>query len=77
MGTTAVNENGRFLFILSTTNADEGTYFVTASVNPSTTKKFTLNAADPMRPQEDSGDTFDVPAGIAFNQFVYLPSILR
>lgn len=77
MGTTAVNGNGRFLFILSTTNADEGTYFVTASVNPTVTKQFVLNAADPVRPQEDSGDTFDVPAGIAFNQFVYLPSIVR
>lgn len=77
MGTTAVNGNGRFLFILSTANADEGTYFVTASVNPTVTKQFVLNADDPVRPQEDSGDTFEVPAGIAFDQFVYLPMIVR
>lgn len=77
MGTTAVGGNGSFLFILTTTNADEGEYYITASVNPSATKKFILNAAAPVRPQEDTGDTFDVPAGIAFDQFIYLPAIVR
>lgn len=77
MGTTAVDGNGRFLFILTTTNADEGEYYITASVNPSATKKFTLNAADPVRPQEDTGDTFEIPAEIAFDEFVFLPAIVR
>lgn len=77
MGTTAVNGDGRFLFILTTANADEGTYFVTASVNPTVTKQFILSATEPVRPQEESGDTFDVPVGIAFNDFIYLPAILR
>jgi hypothetical protein len=77
IGTTAVDGNGRFFFLLTTANADEGEYYVTASVNPSATQKFVLNAADPVRLQEDTGDTFDVPAGIAFDQFVFLPAIVR
>ena len=77
MGNAPVDSNGRFLFILTTANADEGTYFVTASVNPTATKQFTLSATDPVRPQEDSGDTFDVPSGIAFNEFLYLPTLLK
>lgn len=77
MGTMAVDGNGRFLFIFTTANANEGTYVVTATVNPTATTQFTISIADPMRPQEDSGDTFDIPAGIAFNEFLYLPSILK
>lgn len=77
LGTTPVDSNGRFSFLLTTTNADEGAYFATASVNPSATTQFVLGASEPLREQEGSGDTFNVPAGIAFNQFVYLPAILR
>ena len=77
MGTVPVDANGRFFFILTTENADEGDYFVTATVNPTATKKFVVAAAEPIRPQEDTGDTFIVPAGIAFNNSIYLPMIIR
>jgi len=77
LGTVPVDANGRFSFLLTTSNATEGTYYVTASVNPSASKQFVLSTTDPIRPQENTGDTFDVPAGIAFTKFIYLPTILR
>jgi len=77
VGTVPTDAEGRFTFLLTTTNADEGAYFVTTSVDSSATTQFVLNAAEPVRPQEGSGDMFDVPTGIAFNEFVFLPSIVR
>ena len=80
LGTIPTDSNGNFDFWLSTSNADEGAYFVTASidsVNASATTSFTLDINEPVHSQEGSGTTFDVPAGIAFTKFVFLPVILR
>lgn len=77
LGVVPANTTGEFLFLLSTANADEGAYFVTASANPTATTSFILNSTNPVRPQEDNGPVFDVPEGIAFTDFIFLPSILR
>ena len=77
LGTIPTDGSGSFSFLLSTPNADEGTYFVTAAVNPSATVQFILSADKPTRAQEGSGTVFDVPAGIAYTESVFLPIIMR
>lgn len=77
VGTVLVDSTGMFYFTLTTANADEGTYFVTASVNPTATKQFVLDAAEPVRPEDSPAETFDVPSGIAFTESLYLPAIIR
>jgi hypothetical protein len=47
------------------------------SANPTASVRFTLDADDPVRPQEGVGPIFEVPAGIAFTEFVFLPIIMR
>jgi hypothetical protein len=74
--TLAVDNSGGFIFLLSTSLADAGHYFVTASVNPSAMATFILDPIAPLRPQEGSGSMFDVPSGIAWKA-LYLPLILR
>ena len=77
LGTVPTDGNGDFAFILSTANADEGAYVVTASVNPTASARFILDADEPVRPQEGDSTIFEVPAGIAFTKFVFLPIIMR
>lgn len=77
LGTVPVNSGGAFYFTLTTDDADEGTYYVTATVNPTATKQFILDNTAPVRPADSPADTFAVPAGIAFNELLYLPSIIR
>jgi hypothetical protein len=77
LGSTLTDLYGGFSLILSTANADEGAYFVTASVNPVATVSFMINAADPVRSQEGTASIFAVPVGIAFDQFIYLPMIIK
>jgi Tol biopolymer transport system component len=71
------DEAGNLLFLLDTSQADAGRYFVTVTANPAATIVFTLDPAAPLRPQEESGPVFNVPGGIALTQFVYLPLIWR
>jgi hypothetical protein len=75
--TLPVNPTGSFIFFLNTTGAEAGGYVVTASVNPSAATSFILFDDAPLRPQEGGGQTFVVPAGIAFHNFVYLPLVKR
>ena len=73
LGTVPTDGNGDLSFILSTANADEGGYVVTASVNPTASARFTLDADEPVRPLEGESPIFEVPAGIAFTEFFFLP----
>lgn len=75
--TLTVDTSGGIAFLLSTTQGDPGRYFVTATVNPSATVGFTLDSNAPLRPQEGDGPIINVPNGIAFTEFVYLPLIQR
>lgn len=73
----AVDAVGGVVFRLDTAEADEGRYFVTVSVNPSVTASFMLDRSYPQRPSEGSGEVIVVPAGIAYTEFVHLPSVRR
>jgi hypothetical protein len=77
LGTVPTDGSGSFSFLLSTSNAEEGTYFVTAAVNPSATVRFALSADKPTRAQQGSGTVFAVPVGIAYTVSVYLPLVVR
>ncbi len=72
-----VDSSGGFDFILDTSLADEGKYYVRVSVNPEATTSFSLDAALPLRAKEGGGALYNVPSGIAFTQFVYLPLVVR
>ncbi|NUM44874.1 MAG: hypothetical protein HUU38_09205 [Anaerolineales bacterium] len=77
LGTTDTSAEGAFTVLFSTTDADEGFYMITATVNPSASTWFTLDVNEPVRPQEGKGTILNVPAGIAFTEFVFLPVIFR
>lgn len=77
LGTIPTDADGSFTFLLNSTGADEGDYFLTATVNPSANISFTLDETAPIHPQDGTGTTFDIPAGIAFNEFVFLPTVVK
>lgn len=77
LGTVQVGGDGTYSFVLSTTEADEGYYSLTASVNPSAAVQFVLDAKEPLWPQEGMGPVINVPAGIAHTELGFLPAILR
>jgi hypothetical protein len=77
LGTVPTDSSGGLIFSLETSpTTDEGFYSVTASVNPSASTQFTLDAEDDVRPQEGSETVFVVPDGIA-NRVVYFPLIVK
>jgi len=75
LGMIPTDGSGDFSFLLSTTNADVGTYYVMASVNPSATVQFTLSSDEPTRPQEGIGTVLDIPGGIAYAESIMLPIV--
>jgi photosystem II stability/assembly factor-like uncharacterized protein len=77
LGTVPTNSSGGLIFSLKTSpTAGEGLYRVTASVPPSASTQFTLDAEDDVHSQEGSETVFIVPDGIAY-QVVYLPLIVK
>ncbi|GAB4426406.1 MAG: hypothetical protein Kow0031_06180 [Anaerolineae bacterium] len=78
LGTIMTDGDGKFEIELNTTGADDGAYFVTASVNPTATIRFALDSSSPNTwPSPGVATVFPVPSGIAFTQSLYLPIILR
>jgi len=77
LGTVTTDGSGAIQFLLSTANADEGTYFVTATGGGTATVGFMLDAGEPLQPQEGTEPILNVPAGIAFTEFVFLPLVQR
>jgi photosystem II stability/assembly factor-like uncharacterized protein len=71
------DSSGGFTVILDTSNAEEGVYFFSAVLNPTYTTSFRLDAAEPLRPQEGSASIYELPSGIAFTDFIYIPYIQR
>jgi hypothetical protein len=74
IGTVSVDGTGSFLFLLTTTNSDEGVYYITVAVNPEATSRFVLDDAEPLRAQEDLAVSLDVPPDIATFE-IYLPTV--
>ena len=77
IGEIATDSSGSFTLTLTTSQADEGFYYLNASVNPSATVKFILDNGSEIRPQDGSFTTYAVPAGIAFTHEVYMPLVNR
>ena len=79
LGTLTTDGAGGFEFELDTTNADEGNYFVTVSVNSaSATVEFRVDSGAPaMWSSEGSPTLFDIPAGVAFSMTIYMPLVFR
>ena len=77
LGSIPTGADGSFTFLLSTTNADEGFYVVRVEAGGTASTSFTLAASEPLRSQDGTGSTFNVPAGIAFTEFAYLPFIQK
>lgn len=77
LGTLSTDSVGNFVFLLTTDQADEGHYIITATVNPSASERFVLDWNEPIRPQEGSGTTFTVPSGIAYTHLIYLPLVQK
>ena len=75
--TLMIDSSGRVTFLLDTSQADPGSYFVTLTANSTAITGFILDPSAPLRPQEGSGTILDVPGGIALTRFVYLPVVLR
>ncbi len=82
LGTITTNDYGYLDFELDTENAEEGYYVVTATVDAqpdlSASVSFTIdNDAPTKRPSSGEPEVFEVPAGIAYTEVIYLPLILR
>ncbi|MBX3057920.1 MAG: hypothetical protein KF770_15750, partial [Anaerolineae bacterium] len=78
IGSTFTGADGEFSVLLSTSLADAGAYFVTAATGPiHKTVSLTLDPTLPIRPQDGSGAILEIPAGIAFTEFTYLPLVRR
>jgi hypothetical protein len=75
--TLMTDSSGSITFLLDTSQADPGSYFVTLTANSTAITGFILDPSAPLRPQEGSGTIFDVPGGIAFTKSVYLPVVRR
>lgn len=75
LGTVPTDASGNVTFILYTPQADVGYYAVLVLTDVGASQGFTLSASAPLRPQEGSGPILEVPAGMAANNFIYLPII--
>ena len=75
--TLPVSNTGQLAFQLNTSSADAGRYLAAVGVNSRVAVDFTLDPNEPLRPLEGSGPVLDVPEGIAFTKFMYLPLIMR
>lgn len=74
-GTIMSDPTGRFSFILSTTFAEEGSYVVTGSVNPTASVKFFIDSNQPIREKEGVGEIIEVPDDLAGSE-IFIPLIL-
>jgi len=75
---TISGSSGWFVFLLDTTNADEGLYIVVVQTPGVTTSEyFRLDANEPLRQPINTGPTFMIPAGIAFISQQFLPAVMK
>ena len=77
VGNIPIDNDGEFIFTLTTSDADEGAYIVVVSVNPSASTSFRIDNSADTRLREGIYPTVEVPAGIAFTHEIYLPLVQR
>jgi hypothetical protein len=77
LGEIPTDRVGSFVFLLGTEGADPGRYVVAATVNPEAIIILSLDPDTPTHPPERDGPVFEVPAGIALTELVYLSIISR
>jgi hypothetical protein len=75
--TLETDADGTIRFQLSSDQADEGAYIVSLSLAPVETVYLKINNDLPVRPQESEGTTYPIPAGIALDDFSYLPVVTK
>lgn len=76
LGQQPVSASGTVSFTLSTEGAEEGAYHLVVRANPVAGARFTLDSAEPIRPQEGELPVLTVPPDLALHE-VYLPTVLR
>ncbi len=69
LGDLSTDSAGGCLFLLSTEQADEGRYVVTATANRSASTSLVIASGEPVHPQEGSGTIFQIPSGIAYGKY--------
>ncbi len=75
--TLEVNPTGSFILFLDTSSTEAGYYNVIVSADQSASTSFFLADGAPLRLQEGGGQTFMVPAGVAYHNIVYIPLVRR
>ncbi len=69
LGEATTDAAGDCLFLLNTKQAGPGRYVLTTTAHPDTSASFVIAGGEPVRPQEGSGTTFQIPAGIAYAKY--------
>jgi hypothetical protein len=78
LGTLPADDEGSFTFTLATAGAGPGFYFIAASAQGvQGVAVLTLDPNAEQRPAMGGDPTLNLPAGIAFTQMDYLPSVLK
>ncbi len=73
LGSVNTDSNGELIFVIDSSGAQEGYYFVTVTAGDSATVSFRLAADAPNRPKEDDVTVFALPANSALSILYYMP----
>lgn len=65
LGTVTPDGLGNFMFLLDTTDAEEGYYFITTTATDSPMARIWLHQDHPYRMLEDEGELFELPPDLA------------
>ena len=77
LGAVTSDANGSFVILLATDNADPGGYILSASAGTlGGSVGFLLDPDSIERPQETNATMFNVPPGIAYTHFGFLPGMV-
>lgn len=77
IGQVPTDGDGNFSFVLNTTQAEDGLYNITASVNPSASTSIWIDPSEPYRSKEGEYTEFVVPNGIVFDKIIYLAGVVN
>lgn len=77
LGTEPTDSNGELTFLLDASAAEEGAYMATVKVNPSADLWFSIDSTAPTHTPDGSGTIYSIPSGIGFDEFSFLPGIVR